>query len=151
MIIERIKKFVSIYFIVKIQPPLEPILLQGHNLNKLKSILPLDCATQVTAYLAWASILINFDCLYQMMFCAKFGWIWSCGSEEKVNYAKVYRRTDRQTYRKTDGQTDARRPRWSEKLTRAFSQGVLKFETKYRSIMYHKTIRAITLYDYFSH
>lgn len=58
----------------------------------------------------------------------------------------------------TEGQTDGRTEKQTDRQTHA-DQGdqkslhepsakvYSKFETKYRSIMYHKTIRAITLYD----
>lgn len=70
MIFERIKRFVSIYFNVKIQPPLEPILLQGHTLNKLKSILPSGlCNTSYS--LSDMDQHFNFVCLDQMMYLIK--------------------------------------------------------------------------------
>lgn len=39
------------------------------------------------------------------MFCAKFGWIWSYGSEEKSKLCKGLQK-DRQTGRRTEKRTD---------------------------------------------
>lgn len=69
---------------------------------------------------------------------------------QRITEGQTDGRTERRTHGRTDRQTHADQGD-QKSLHEPSAKVYLTFETKYRSIMCHKTVRAITLYDKSSH